>query len=95
MSITAILAMDSYNRGYSPGLVLSGSAIETATINSRKFRRTGRPDAVAAAEVAAAAVAAAAGIAAAAADAAPPASAAADVFARLAREAALADRAAR
>ncbi len=40
----AILAMDAYNRGYSPGIVLTGSQIGTATIttdSTREFRDPG------------------------------------------------------
>ena len=40
----AILAMDAYNRGYNPGMVLTGSQIGTATISTdstREFRDPG------------------------------------------------------
>ena len=40
----AIFAMDAYNRGYNPGMVLTGSQIGTATISTdstREFRDPG------------------------------------------------------
>ncbi|WNM62097.1 calcium-binding protein [Candidatus Nitrospira neomarina] len=41
----AILAMDSYNRGYNPGILLSGSNIGTATIGSDELLPAGSQEA--------------------------------------------------
>jgi hypothetical protein len=41
----AILAMDSYNRGYNPGILLSGSNIGTATIGRDELLPAGSQEA--------------------------------------------------